>query len=341
MKYRILLVTTMIVSMLAAGLSFAAESDKKAAPSKAPEKAAPAKATEKAAALPDPVAKVNGIGIPASELKKAAKALQQNQQIPADKTREFQLYVLNQLIAGELMYQVSQKTPINDLDKKVNDQLTKLKERFKDNAEFEKGLKEQGLTVKELKELIRRNAVIDNHIEKVIIPTVKVTDADLKEFYDKNPASFTMPERVRASHILITVDPKATADEKKKARETAEDLLKQLKGGADFAKLAQEKSGCPSNKQGGDLGYFGKGQMVKPFEDAAYALKPGELSAVVETQFGYHIIKLTEKKGPEMVPLADVKTRLEADLKKKKISEAVNATLEDAKKKGKIELLIK
>ena len=336
MKQRILIFSVMIMSLLAAGHLYAAEGAKKPAAAKAS-----TKAPEKSQALPDPVAKVNGIGIPASELKKAAKALQQNREIPADKMKEFNLYVLNQLIAGELMYQVSQKTPVADLEKQVDVKLNEIKANFKSGEDFEKGLKEQGLSVKELKELIRRNAVIDNHIEKVIVPSVKVTDADLKDFYDKNPSSFTAPEQVRASHILVTVDPKATADDKKKAKATIDEILAQLKGGADFAKLAQEKSACPSSKQGGDLGFFGKGQMVKPFEDAAFSLKPGELSGVVETQFGYHIIKVTEKKVAEKIALEKVKDRLSESLKRKKVGEAVSALLEESKKKSKIEVFIK
>jgi len=118
-------------------------------------------------------------------------------------------------------------------------------------------------------------------------------------------------------------------------------LLKQARAGADFAKLAQDNSSCPSSKQGGDLGYFGKGQMVKPFEDAAFALKPGEISGVVETQFGYHIIKAVEKKAPSKVALEDVKPKIEESLKRRKVGEAVNNTLEEARKKSKIELFLK
>ncbi len=129
--------------------------------------------------------------------------------------------------------------------------------------------------------------------------------------------------------------------DKKKAKEKIEELLKQVKAGADFAKLAQENSGCPSSKQGGDLGYFGKGQMVKPFEEAAFAMKPGDVSGVVETQFGYHIIKLTEKKAAAKIAFDEVKAKIADSLKRKKVTEAINATLEDAKKKAKIEVFLK
>ena len=298
----------------------------------------------KPASLPDPVARVNGIAIPAADLQKALNAFSKSPsaaQVPPGKEKEVQQFLLNQMLNGELMYQVAQKTPVKDLDKQINDALAKLETRFKTKDDYKKGLQEQGLTEKDLRELIRRNVVIENHVEHVIVPAQKVTDAEVQEFYNKNPETFTQPEQVRASHILLTVDAKATDADKKKAKAKADELLKKLKAGADFAKLAQDNSGCPSSKQGGDLGYFGKGQMVKPFEETAFGLKPGEVSGVVETQFGYHIIKLVEKKAASKIAFNDVKAKIADSLKRKKVTEAINATLEDAKKKAKIELFLK
>ncbi|MGB4600065.1 MAG: peptidylprolyl isomerase [Trichlorobacter sp.] len=295
-------------------------------------------------ALSDPVARVNGVPIAAADFAKAYKALSAAQggaQVPPGKEQEAQQFVLNQLISAELMYQLGQKTPVADMDKKVDETITRLKGRFKTEDEFRKGLDQQGLNEKELRELIRRNVVIENHIEQTIASKIKVTEQEIREFYDKNPETFTMPEQVRASHILITVDSKASADDKQKARAKADELLKQVKAGADFAKLAKDNSGCPSNKQGGDLGYFSKGQMVKPFEDAAWAMKPGEVSGVVETQFGYHIIKVTEKRAKDKMPFDALKGRIETSLKQRKIGEQVNAALDTAKKAAKIEMYLK
>jgi peptidyl-prolyl cis-trans isomerase C len=325
---RLVPVVTMAVSLLVPAVCLAADAAPKAAPVAA------------AKPLPDPVARVNGTPIAAADLQKAYKALSAGQggaPIPAGKEQEARQFVLNQLIAAELMYQLAQKTPATDLNKKVDEAVAKLKARFKTVDDFHKGLAQQDLSEKQLRELIRRNVVIENHIEQTIASKVKITEQDAREFYDKNPETFTMPEQVRASHILITLDPKAAEAEKKRARAKADDLLKQIKAGADFAKLAKESSGCPSSQQGGDLGFFGKGQMVKPFEDAAWALKPGEISGVVETQFGYHIIKLTEKRAKDKMPFDALKGRIEESLKQRKIGEQVTAALEAAKKAAKIE----
>ncbi|MCE1225450.1 MAG: peptidylprolyl isomerase [Geobacteraceae bacterium] len=322
------------VSMMGSAGALAA--DKKPAP-------APA-AAEKAKPLPDPVARVNGVAIPAADLQKALTAFSKSPsaaQVPPGQEKAVQQFLLNQMIGGELMYQVAKNTPVKDQDKQINDALGRLKTRFKTDEDYKKGLQEQGLNEKDLRELIRRNVIIENYIEQAVVPKQTVSDAEVKAFYDKNPETFTQPEQVRASHILITLDAKATDADKKKAKEKAEDLLKQIKAGADFAKLAQENSGCPSSKQGGDLGYFGKGQMVKPFEETAFAMKPGEVSGVVETQFGYHIIKLTERKAPTKVAFDDVKAKIADSLKRKKVSEAINEIMEDAKKKAKIEVYLK
>jgi len=168
-----------------------------------------------------------------------------------------------------------------------------------------------------------------------------VTEEDARTFYTKNPDKFARGESLKASHILIGVDAKASADEKKKASEKAEKLRKDLAGGADFAALAKENSTCPSSQQGGDLGYFSKGQMVPAFEKTAFSLKPGEISDIVETQFGYHIIKVAEKKPAETVPFKEAQSRIEEFLKGQKLNAAVGEYLSEARKTAKIEILLK
>ena len=193
----------------------------------------------------------------------------------------------------------------------------------------------------DLRDYTRKDLVISNFVEKTIIPSIAVSEDDARKFYEQNADKFTRGETVRASHILIGVDEKASADEKKKAHDKAETLRKELATGADFAKLAKENSTCPSSARGGDLGYFGKGQMVPPFESAAFNLKPGAISDVVETQFGYHIIKLIEKKAPEKVDFKEVRQRIEEYLKNQKIGMAINEYLNTARKKAAIEILYK
>ena len=296
------------------------------------------------AVVQDPVARVNGVAISALELKRASKVMLAGERgiVPsADQQKEFEKQALTQLVSAELLYQAAQKLEIKDLEKQVDDKMAKGKAKFSKAEDFTKAMKDMDMDEKDLRDYTRRDLIITNFIEKTIVPTVKVSEEDARKFYDQNPDKFTRPEAVKASHILLGVDEKATAEEKKAAREKAEKLRKELAGGADFAALAKANSTCPSSKQGGDLGYFGKGQMVPAFEKAAYALKPGEISDVVETQFGYHIIKLTEKKAAEKVEFKEARPRIEEYLQNQKIVAAVSAYLEEARKSAKIELLLK
>jgi peptidyl-prolyl cis-trans isomerase C len=340
-------------------MAFAADSEQKVQPEKAVE-AAPAKTIDSTPAKPaapgavkasdpvqnpsDVVAKVNGQEIKAIELRRAQKVImsgQKGMQIPPERQKEFEQQSLSQLLSAELLYQAGQKLTIKDLDKQTDAKLAQSRSRFGNEQDFAKAIKELEMDEKDLREYTRRDLIISNFIEQTIVPKITVTEEESKKFYDQNPDKFNRGETVKASHILIGVDPKASAEEKKKASEKAEKLRKDLAGGADFATLAKENSTCPSSQQGGDLGYFGKGQMVPPFEQAAFVLKPGEISDVVETQFGYHIIKVTDKKGAETVAFKEVKPRIEEFLKRQKVSAAVNDFLTEAKKTAKVEILMK
>ena len=290
------------------------------------------------------VARVNGVAISALELKRANKVMLAGKHVTtpsAEQQKEFDQQALTQLVSAELLYQAGQKLEVKELNKLVDDKLAQGRAKFPDADAFARAMKDMDMAENDLRDYTRRDLIITNFIEKTIVPTVTVSEADARKFYDQNPDKFTKPDSAKASHILLGVDQKASADEKKAAREKAEKLRKELVGGADFATLAKANSTCPSSQQGGDLGFFGKGQMVPAFEKAAFALKPGEISDVVETQFGYHIIKLTEKKAAEKVEFKEVKPRIDDYLKNQKVGAAVNDYLTETRKTAKIELLLK
>ncbi len=287
------------------------------------------------------VARVNGTPIDAIELRRAKKVMLRGQTPPADQIAAVNKQAVEQLVSAQLLYQAASKVEIKDLDKQIDVKLAQGKERFKDEQEFQKAIKEMEMDEKDLREYTRRDLLITNFVDTTFVAKMTVSEEESRSFFDKNQDRFKQDETVKASHILIGVDGNATADEKKKAREKADKLKKELAGGADFATLAKGNSTCPSAPQGGDLGFFGKGQMVPPFEKAAFALKPGEVSDVVETQFGYHIIKLTEKKPAVTAEFKDMKAKIEEYLKGQKVNEAIQLYIEDVKKTAKIEILLK
>jgi peptidyl-prolyl cis-trans isomerase D len=148
---------------------------------------------------------------------------------------------------------------------------------------------------------------------------IDIADADVEAYFKANPGRFTTAEQRRASHILIGTDKSANAVTKGAARAKADRLLAEVKAGKDFGVLAKANSNDPgSAQQNGDLGFFGRGTMVRPFEDAAFSLKVGEVSGIVETEFGYHIIKLTEIKGGGGGDLASARAQIVEELRKQR-----------------------
>ena len=331
------LLTAFAVLSLQAAIAFGAEP--KAPAPKA--EAAPSKTEAVPQKSPsDVLAKVNGTVITRAEAERATKVLlaqkRAPQNLPPEVMKQAEDAALDQLVGAELLYQAGSKVEIKDLDKQVSDKVTQGKARFKTPEEYEAALKSNNLTEKELLEIVRKDIVINNLLEKEVTSKITVPEADIKKFYDENQDKFKQPEGYRASHILIGIDPKATPEEKKKAKEKAEAVRKKILAGDDFATLAKAESTCPSKEKGGDLGTFGKGEMVPAFEKATAALKPGEISDVVETQFGYHVIKLTEKTSG-VVKLDESKEKIETYLKQTKAQKAVVDYIAKLKEKATIE----
>lgn len=327
-----LLILSLSLLILLTGTAFSKEKEKKAAAS--------AKPAAAAATSADVVATVNGSPITREEMDRAINfMLAQNRTgktLTAEEKKKAEEAVLDQLISAELLYQAGKKLEVKDIDKLVETQLTQNKSRFPSPDAYEKALKASGLTEQNLKEFARKEIYINNLIEKEIASKTTASDEEAKKFYDENKDKFKHEESVKASHILIGVDPKATAEDKKKAKEKADAILKRVKGGEDFAEVAKKESTCPSSANGGDLGYFAKGQMVPAFESAAFALKPGEISDVVETQFGYHVIKLTDKKPAGTDSFEDMKPKIINYLKTQKVQKGISEYIEKLRKEGKI-----
>jgi peptidyl-prolyl cis-trans isomerase C len=248
--------------------------------------------------------------------------------------------VLENLIARELLYQQTLKKGIKVSQEETNEQLINLKSQFPNEAEFNQALTRMDLTEASIKEKIQRDLALKKLIEDEIVPKVTVSESEIRAFYDNNPETFKQPERVKASHILIKVDPKADSAQKAEAKKKIDMVQAKLQKGEDFGALAKKYSEGPSAPKGGDLGYFSRGQMVKPFEDAAFGMKPGEVSGMVETRFGYHLIKVTDKTPEGTIPYADVKEKLGEFLKQRKIQEEIQVYVKNLEETAKIEKFV-
>ncbi len=248
--------------------------------------------------------------------------------------------VLENLIDQELLYQDAQSKGITVGDDTVNAQFETVKSQFPDDATYKKALEAQNITEEEIKADIGKTLLVENYINSKYKSSVKIDDAAVLKFYQDNSQYFTQPEQVRASHILIKVDPNAEDSVKKEAMDRIKAIKVRLNNGEEFSDLARELSEGPSNTNGGDLGAFGHGQMVKPFEDAAFSMNVGDVSDVVETQFGYHLIKLTAKNPASTIPLDDARTKIVDHLTQLKMAELVNAYIATLKPDAKIERFI-
>ena len=206
-----------------------------------------------------------------------------------------------------------------------------MRKSLPENVTFEDALKASGITLEFLKNDITFKLMVNKLFEANVKETPPPTDAELKEFYEQNKKSFEIPESVQARHILI----KCSKDEDEKARAEkrarAEELRKQLAKDADFAKIAAENSDCPSKNQGGSLGSFERGRMVKEFEDAAFSQKVMEIGPVVETSFGFHIIQVQTHTPASQKSFDEVKEQIKNHLEQQNKNTAVRDYIEKLK----------
>jgi peptidyl-prolyl cis-trans isomerase C len=304
--------------------------------------AAPAPVKPMPAQLPEVLARVNSEAVSKADLDRLVKNMeaQANQPIPAERRDEILRKALDQLVTYTVLKQETRARKVAVTDAEIEDSIKQMRAQFPSEAEFTKALAARGMTIDKLREDARVDMSINKMMDAELATLPGPSDAQAREFYDKNPDKFKQDAAVRASHILIAVDEKADAAAKKKALAEAQSVLKQAKGGADFAALAKKYSKDGSASEGGDLNFFPKGQMVPAFDEAAFKLKPGEISDIVTTQFGYHIIKVTDTRPPSVVPFEQVNAKIKEYLTQQNKQEKAQAVIEALKQKSKIEVLV-
>ncbi len=246
---------------------------------------------------------------------------------------------LDNVINKELLYQESQKLTIPDIEDKIQEKMDTIKSKYESEEKFEEGLKTKNMTEKDLKESLRKRVYIDEYLRINGISDPEVPEAEIKEYYDKNPKSFQRDETVDVSHILIVYESEQP-EQKKKAREKAEKILKEILEGKDFAEMAKEHSYCKSAEGGGKLGYIKRGFMPEEFEKVAFTLNKDEISEVVETPFGFHIIKVHDKKSEGIAPYEDIKDFIGKFLKQMISKKKLASHIEELREKAQIEILL-
>jgi peptidyl-prolyl cis-trans isomerase C len=310
-----------------------------AAPAAAP---TPAPAKPVPAVLPDVIADCNGDKIPKAEFENAVRAVEQRAggSVPPEKRDEIYRGVLDDLVAYRLLKQevVSRQMTVSDAD--LDARIAAFKQQVGGDANFRTALQAQQITEAKLREDARTDLLVNKLLEEEVNQKILVKASDIATFYEKNPDRFQQAESVRAAHILVAVPQGADDKVRAAARARAEAALKAAKAGQDFARLARQYSNDASAQRGGDLGFIPKGQMVPAFEAAAFALQPGQISDLVETQFGYHVIKALEKRPARLVPFVEAAAQIEQFLEQQQRQEKSKALVEQLKAKGKVQIFI-
>jgi parvulin-like peptidyl-prolyl isomerase len=249
--------------------------------------------------------------------------------------------ILPQLVSVEIAKAYAQEHNITVSDKEVDQELAKLKEQVGDQARssgqdvsnqeaYEQALKQNNITEDQLREDIRENLPVQK-VQERVAGDAEPSDEEIQNYYEQNKeAQFTTPAQRCVRHILFTKDQK----------EKAEEVKQQLEDGGDFAELAKENSEDPgSAENGGDLGCLGKGETVPEFEQAAFGAEQGEIVGPVQTEFGYHVLQITDAKPEQTRPLEEVESQIRSQLATEKQSEAFSRWIEEQQKERNVKYL--
>ena len=289
----------------------------------------------------DPVAIVDGDKISKAQLDEAFdKAVQMTGIKAADLTPEQKLegyrQILDEMITEKLVNKAAAGVTVPQAD--IDAQIAKIKAQFPSEEDFSKQLTQVGQTPEQLGETIKKMLQQQRWLESQLTGKAEVTEEEAKKFYEENKTEFTQPETVKASHILFRVNKEDSEDVVNQKLKAAQGAEARAKKGEDFTALAKELSEEPGAKEsGGDLGFFPKDRMVPEFAEVAFKENVGEISDPVRTQFGWHVIKVTEKKPAGTLPYDEVKSQLMTYLKTKKQEEGAQEVLKSLRDSAKIE----
>ncbi len=299
----------LLVLGLAAGCG-AAPPGAPGGPAPPPDAPAPHAVDPVPAALPEIVASVDAYSITRGELEQAVRSaeIQAGQALPTQFRDSVYRAVLDRLVAFHLLLQESERRSIVVDDAAVDARIETIRSGFPNEEAFETRLDSWNTSLYILREETRRDLLVERVLESAVFAGIEIEPESVRAFYDQHPAQFTERGGVRARHILIGVSPDASEPDKAEARERARGLRLDAAEGADFEALAREHSDDPgSAANGGDLGLVVEGQTVSAFETALFALDPGELSDVVETPFGFHVIQMVERRDDRVVPFEEAR----------------------------------
>ncbi|HEX8949506.1 MAG TPA: peptidylprolyl isomerase [Dissulfurispiraceae bacterium] len=291
----------------------------------------------------DKVAVVNGAPVERGEFEGEVLVIQRallgfGKPLSCSQVSAVRKDVLERMIRMELLFQESRKAGIKPDEDAVNKEIEALKQQFPGEAEYKNELKRRNISEEILRSRLEKSSAIRKYVEQQFAAKVSVADNDMVAYYENRLDLFKQPLQVRVSHILIQTDPKWDAARKQEARRKAEQILKGLKKGQDFAALAREQSDGPTRTSGGDLGYVRAGQLDKEIESVVFGLRPGETSGIVETSYGFNLFKVLEKKPETILSYDSVKERIRQLLAQEKAKQEADLYAKNLREKASVEI---
>jgi peptidyl-prolyl cis-trans isomerase C len=291
------------------------------------------------------VAVVNGTDISSAEYKTAlqqavAQVGEPEEDIPASRRQALKREVINNLIGRKLAFQESLQRGFKVDPESVDKALARIAARFSSAAELDDALSRNSLSRTQLRASLREDLAIRQLLEEQVMPDIQVAEEEVRSFYDNHPNLFKVPALVKASHIFIAAGPDSTREERKAAVNLLRSIQERLDQGLPFAEMAIDYSQCPSRENGGDLGYFERERMIKGFADAAFSLNPGEISDIVRTSRGYHLIMVTDRKPKMKLSFEDVREKLYWNLRYEKAAPDIKTYLQTLRESADIQIFI-
>ena len=290
-----------------------------------------------------PAATVNGKEIPRQRVEEMAnylrfQFLQSGKEIQKEQFAGLMLQALNILINQEILYQAAVEKGYTVNKAEIDVQVEELKRQSGGEQNFLEGLNNRAMTLEDLKQELIQTILWKEFQQKEFESKISVTSREVREYYDTYPEFFSSPPLVRAHHILIKVGPNAPQVEVVEAMAKIDAVQKKLEAGQTFEELARQYSEGPSAPDGGSLGYINPGQMDPNFEKTAFTLTPGKVSNVIRTRFGFHIIKVTDRRPGQLTPFPEVREYIIEHLKTAKTNREVEIYLDQKKQNTAIEL---
>lgn len=290
----------------------------------------------------NPVAVVNGTPISQQDFETAvarnrAQLESQGQSVGEQRLEQLRSNVLESLITQELLYQKAVEEGISVNEGEVDAELTSIQDQFPDQDQYGRALEQAGVSEEQLRSDIERNLAIQKLVQQEISAPGEISEEELRRFYDENPDLFEQGERIQARHILISTQQSQGGTTEEAALEEAREVRRLLmEEDREFTSLAEEYSDGPSAQNGGRLGTFSRGQMVPAFEEAAFDLEVGEISTPVKTQFGYHIIEVTDRVEAGSAPFEQQRERIRRHLTQERQRQMLDDYLAELKDEAEI-----